>query len=456
MNVIVIMLDSFRQDHMGCYRNDSGPFDDVPACRTPNIDRFAGSAVVFENAYPDALPTIPVRCALMTGQRTLPFHGWQPLLAEQIPIARILRDQGYVSCLISDTYHFRRSGYNFHEYFSSYLWVRGQEYDPYNTAPSRRNIDDYVNQHFDAAWRRRISVFLQNTDGFETPQDWFAAQVMDQAIDWLRKNRSHKKTFLWIDCFEPHEPWDPPKGFDTYTDRSYRGPRLIMPMGGQAADWASPEQIRFIRGLYAGEAAFVDHCVGRLFDALRELGLYEDSQIWLLADHGHPLADHGKFLKGGDRMYSELLNVPFMVRLPGGAEGGRRCEALVQFHDFLPTALELLGMGNVTDAMHGRSFLPVIRGQTDRHREAIITGYHQAIDRCIRDRRFSYIERPEGEPDELYDLADDPRETRNLIDQLPREAQRLKSSFGQIYRRRPSTVVKGIQGTYEMGSAAVE
>ena len=64
---------------------------------------------------------------------------------------------------------------------------------------------------------------------------------------------------------------------------------------------------RHIRGLYAGEAAFVDHCLGRLFDALRDLGYYEDSVIVLTADHGHPLADHGKFLKGGDRMYSELL-----------------------------------------------------------------------------------------------------------------------------------------------------
>ena len=107
-------------------------------------------------------------------------------------------------------------------------------------------------------------------------------------------------------------------------------------MGGTASDWASPEQVRHIRGLYAGEVAFVDHCLGQLFASLRDLGYYDDSLILLVADHGHPLADHGKFLKGTDRMYNELLKVPFLLRLPGGRGGGERIGALAQFHDVLP------------------------------------------------------------------------------------------------------------------------
>lgn len=99
-------------------------------------------------------------------------------------------------------------------------------------------------------------------------------------------------------------------------------------------------------GLYAGEVAYVDHYVGKLLDTLRALGYFENSLIVLIADHGHPLADHGKFLKGGDRMYSELLKVPFMMRFPKGAYGGRRLDAVVQFHDVLPTISDALGMGN--------------------------------------------------------------------------------------------------------------
>jgi arylsulfatase A-like enzyme len=344
---------------------------------------------------------------------------------------------------------------NYHRGFHAYRWIRGQEYDPWTSHPPRRNLDDYVNEHYDPIWRGRVAQFLANTDGFTAEEDWFAAQVVDEAVDWLERNRSHQKVFLWIDSFDPHEPWDPPARFDTYTDPGYTGKRLIMPMGGPAADWATPEEIRHIRGLYAGEAASVDHCLGRLFAALRDLGYYDDSVIVLTADHGHPLADHGKFLKGGDRLYSELLKVPFLIRLPGG-EAAHRTPALVQFHDLLPTLLELLGMANNATAMQGRSFLPVLRGDCDTHREAIITGYHEAPDRCVRDSVWSYMQRPEGEPDELYNLVEDPCEHANLIDRFPNEARRLASAFGSYFRRGSTQVeVKGIQGKYELAGGGI-
>ena len=459
MNVIGIMLDSFRQDHVSFYNGGKPVFEGVPACQTPNLDAFARECVVFDNAYPEALPTIPVRTQLFTGQRTLPYRPWQPLTKEDISVAEILRAEGHVCGLISDCYHYRAPGMNFHRAFHAYRWVRGQEYDPATSHPPRRNLDDYVNEHYDATWRGRVAQFLANTDGFTRAEDWFPARVVDEAVDWLAKNRGHQRVFAWIDSFDPHEPWDPMPEFDTYTDPDYRGKRLIMPMGGPAERWATPEEIRHIQGLYAGEAAFVDHCLGRLFQALEDLGYYDDSVIVLTADHGHPLADHGKFLKGGDRMYNELLKVPFMIRLPGG-EGARRTEAIVQFHDVLPTVLDLLGLANDASAMQGRSFLPVLRGDSDVLRDVIVTGYHEAPDRCMRDRAWSYVQRPEGEPDELYNLIDDPRERNNLIDEHPDEARRLARAVGRYFRFQLQegvslTQVKGIQGKYELASGGI-
>ena len=221
-----------------------------------------------------------------------------------------------------------------------------------------------------------------------------------------------------------------------------------------ASNYFSEEEIAYIRGLYAGEVAYVDHYLGVLLDKLRELGFFENSLIVFVADHGHPLADHGKFLKGGDRMYSELLKVPFMIRFPGGEHGGQRLDAISQFQDVLPTILDAIGMGNTLETLHGRSLMPLIRGETDSIREAIVTGYHQAPDRCIRDKTWSYIRRPEGEPDELYNLIEDPQERRNQIDEHPEEAARLASTFGPIYAV-SGPVIKGIQGRYEVeGSAA--
>ncbi|MFN2201387.1 MAG: sulfatase, partial [Caldilineaceae bacterium] len=459
VNIIGIMLDSFRQDHIGFYHGGRPAFEAVPACKTPNLDAFAQECIVFDNAYPEALPTIPVRTQLFTGQATLPFRPWQPLAQEDISIADILRAEGYVCGLISDCYHYRAPGMNFHRGFHAYRWIRGQEYDPWTSHPTRRNVDDYVNDHYDAVWRGRVAQFLANTDDFATEDDWFAAKVVDDAVDWLARNRTHPRVLAWIDSFDPHEPWDPPPRFDAYTDPAYGGKRLILPMGGLMQSWATKQEIRHIRGLYAGETAFVDHCLGRLFQALKDLGYYDDSVIVLLADHGHPLGDHDKFLKGEDRLYNELLKVPFMIRLPGG-EGARRTRAIVQFHDLLPTLFDLTGMANSTTAMHGRSFLPVLRGDTDSHRQAVVTGYHEGIHRCTRDRTWSLIQCPPGEQDELYNLVEDPRERTNVIEQYPEEARRLSRAFGIYYRlqiQKGDSEIEslGIQGKYELASSGI-
>ncbi len=344
---------------------------------------------------------------------------------------------------------------NFHRSFHAYRWIRGQEYDPYASNPTRRNLDEYVNKNYPEIWRKRVHQFLANTDDFEKEEDWFPAKVVSEAVEWLSKNRVHKKVFLWIDSFDPHEPWDPPKRFDIYTDPDYKGSRLILPMGGKASQWANEDEIGYIRGLYAGEASFVDHSLGPLFGELEELGYYDDSIIILLADHGHPLADHGKFLKGTDRLYNELLKLPFMVRMPGGYKA-RSTKAIIQFLDMLPTILEKLGLRNNTSSMHGRSFLPVLENETDEHRKAVVVGYHEGVDRCIRDREWSYIQRPENEPDELYNLIKDPKEKINLIDEYPEEAQRLSSLFGRYFRRIEGRVVKGVQGRYEVSSGTME
>jgi arylsulfatase A-like enzyme len=440
---------------MGMYHRGRAPFNEIEPCKTPNLDKFAERCVIFENAYPEGLPTMPVRLQLMTGQYTLTCRGWEPMKRNDVPVQSILNEQGYICGMISDTYHFRAPGMNYHKDFHCYRWIRGQEYDPWVSTLPKRNIEDYVNENFSLVWRKRIEQFLANTDDFHGEEDLFPAKVFNEACQWLRKNRTHEKIFLWIDNFDPHEPWDPPKRFDTYTNSSYSGKRLIMPMGGLMNNWASEDEINFIRGLYAGEVSFVDHCIGRLFECLEEENYLEDSIILILADHGHPLGDHGKFLKGGDRMYSELLKVPFLVHLPHSENGGMRTDALVSFIDVLPTILHYMDQSHNTNAMHGESFLPVLKGDTNKHRSSVISGYFEAVDRCIRNKKWSYIMRPNGECDELYDLESDFRETSNLIDKQRDTAEMLSSFYGGYFRRENIYEVKGIQGQYEMGSGSM-
>lgn len=450
-SLVIIVLDSFRQDHVSYYNRGVEVFKNVAACRTPNLDRIARESVVFENAYPAGLPTIPVRTELMTGQFTLPYRPWSPMYPTDVTAAEILKQHGYVAGIVTDTYHLFKPGMNFHKDFDSFIWIRGQEYDAYNSGlPTRSRVEDYVNKNYTEQWVRLVEKYLANVEAvMESGEDCFPAKVFKEASRWLRMNRSHEKVFLWVDCFDPHEPWDPPSFFDKYTDPSYSGPRLILPMGGEARNWASDEEIDFIRGLYAGEASLVDHWLGFFYDTLEELGYLENSLIVVLADHGHPLADHGKFLKGGDRLYNELLKVPLLIRPPGGGDE-RLSRAIIQFPDLLPTLLGFLGFENETHSMHGRSFLGVVKGDSDKHRKYAVSGYNEAVDRCIRDSGWSYVLRPEGQPDELYNLLEDPRETRNLVDEEPEEAKRLASAFGAYFKKRGLQFVKGLQGKYEL------
>src|ERR671937_1604191 len=195
MNLILIVLDTFRQDHVGFYHGGSAPFDDVAACRTPNLDAFARDCVVFDSAYPEALPTMPVRLQLMTGQRTLHVRPWGALGPGDATIADMLRAEEYVCGLITDNYHFRGPGMNFFRSYNAYRWIRGQEYDPYESAPPTRDLEAHVNEHYNDLWRNLVRQCLSNMNHFTTEDDYFVAQVVDDAIGWLRANRPPKHLF---------------------------------------------------------------------------------------------------------------------------------------------------------------------------------------------------------------------------------------------------------------------
>lgn len=418
MNVICILLDSLRADHLGCYGNTW--------IETPNIDRLAKESVVFENAYPEALPTVPIRTSLLTGQHTLLYRTWQPLLGEDVSAPEIFKDRGYTTAMITDVYHLFKSGMNFHRGFDVFRWIRGQEADAWESAPHGKNLDDYANE---AIKKDRVmgvvNQYLKNTAHFEREEDYFCAQVIQESLRWVNRNATNEPFFLWVDSFDPHEPWDPPKRHDKYGDPAYRGPRLIQPRYGDIS-YLTAAELRHIRALYAGEVTFADHWVGVFLDRLRELGLLDRSIVVFLADHGHPLGDHGSILKTPDNLYSELLRIPLMIRLPDAKHAGQRIKALVQTHDLLPTLLDLCGLSIEASMMHGKSIWPVITGEKSRIRDHIVTGYHESGHRCVRTEEWSFISRADA-PDELYNLIEDPGEKRNRIGDKPDLAAELNA-----------------------------
>ena len=196
-NVICIMLDSLRYDHLGCYSNDW--------IETPAIDRLAQESVVFENAYPEGLPTLPVRTELFTGQCTLHNRPWQPLAKEDVTAAQILSAHGYRTALIADTYHFFKPGMNYHKGFKSFQWIRGQEADAYKSGQSSRNVEDYSKPEMrKSPVYRMLEQYLTNTDWINKEEDYFTPRVMITTMEWLETNYNQGSFFLWIDNFDPH------------------------------------------------------------------------------------------------------------------------------------------------------------------------------------------------------------------------------------------------------------
>ncbi len=450
-DIIVIVSDSLRQDHVSYYGGGESPV------RTPNIDGLLEDSVVFDNMYPEGLPTIPVRTEWATGAGTLAGRSWQPLSSTDVTCSEILLREGYITAMITDVYHYFKPGQNFHRGYHEWHWIRGQEYDACRAAPPvKRRVEDYWKDSFPEYWREMLRIVCSNLDNARQAEDFPCFVTFERASDWIRCNKGRTEPlFLWVETFDPHEPWTPPVEFDLYKPHNYSGKDFILPPGGDASKHFSPEEISRIRSLYAGEVGYVDAMVGEFLKTVKDAGRYDDSLILFLSDHGHPLAEHGKFLKGPDRLYSELLKVPFAFKMPGGAHSGQRVQGLAQFPDVLPTLLDAVGLAYNNAALQGHSLLPLARGDVAKVRDATISGFHSGADRCIRDETWSLVLRPDDVPDELYNLKSDPKERQNVIDDYHGEAVRLAGSFGRIYAVNKRSI-KGLQGRFEVEHTAVD
>jgi len=426
MNVIVIVADSFRKDHLGCYGNEW--------ISTPNLDAFSQEACLFERAYADSLNTIPARTSMWTGRIGFPFRGWQYFEAGDPLVAEWLWDKGYTSAFVTDVYHMHKPGMNCGRGFDTTVFIRGQEYDSYLVDES---IEIHPEKHFKPSpheerpgmWAERFKQYLRNISVRESEGDYFCAQVVNHAIEWLEGQRGQDNLFLWADCFDPHEPWDPPLEYKEPYNPGYRGREIIDPVPSVVEGYLTPEEMSNIKALYAGEITFVDKWVGTLLDAAREMGYFENSMIIFLSDHGEPLDDHGIVRKCRPWMYEEHAAVPLLVHLPDGAGAGERRGALVQHCDIAPTICEAAGVAPMPGT-HGASLLSVVRGKKEGLRDSAVTGIHKASWN-LRDERWSFLMAFDREK-ELYDREADPAEQNNVIEEYGQEAERLELELRRL------------------------
>jgi arylsulfatase A-like enzyme len=432
VNAIIVVLDSLRADHVGCYGNDW--------MKTPTLDALARESMTFTRAFPESLPTIPMRRALHTGRRTWPFrdwlpqrgdivraYGWQRIPEDQITLPETLEREGYHTGFITDAYHQFKPSMNFHRGFRQWRWVRGQELDLYGSRAlvkreeAQAVMPDSLSGPAEELLRALVSQHLANQRQRRGEEDYQAPRVFREAMQWLEENRDVEPFFLLVDSFDPHEPWDPPREYVNLYDPGYTGREVITPRYG-LSDYLSEAELRHMRALYAGEVTMVDRWLGLFLDRARELGMLEDTLLVVTSDHGHQIGEHGLTGKVSWGLWYELMDVPLFLRLPDGTRAGTRVDAFAQHHDIVPTVLKALGVEPAAP-LDGVDLLDLAAGRL-APREHVTSGFNNYA--WYRDDRYVYINRNDGTHPQLFDMQADPLQHQDLSAEEPKLVEELQ------------------------------
>ncbi|MBD3292125.1 MAG: sulfatase-like hydrolase/transferase [Armatimonadia bacterium] len=427
-NVVYVMTDTLRTAYLGCYGNE--------AVRTPNIDRFAAWSVMFTRAYPESLPTIPVRRAIHTGRRAYPFRdyapvpwdivylpGWQAMDRTEDTLAENLANVGYHTGFVTDTIPYFAPGFNFQRGFWQWNYVRGLQQDRWGSVNA---VDDgdmagYWWPGGDAPKHSNLRYHVANSRGRLRERDTTTAEVFSWAIDFLEDNRNAEPFYLMIDSFRPHEPWEAPlRYYQMYADPDYDGPTIpharYQAMEEQGIDEA---MLQDLVAQYCGLVSLVDTWFGMLMDTLERLDLLDNTMVIFTSDHGTHFADNpqGVVGKPAYSLWPGVMHLPLLVRNPGGAHG--RCveNELVYNLDTTATIYDVAGIDD-HQPIDGQSLVPLLGGGGEwRRREYVTSRYNDAI--CYIDDEWWIRTDVDGEPGEAFHLPNDPFCDRDLVNELP-------------------------------------
>jgi arylsulfatase A-like enzyme len=353
-NVILILVDTLRGDHLSCYGHRRHT--------TPRLDAFATQARLYAAAISPGAWTPPSHASIFTG--TYPSrHGVDrahPYLdASLTTLPEHLNGLGYRTYGVSSNYWIgaaTRFDRGFDEFLHSWQLVqahtnpaleRQRRRDPeYRAATTPRALDEraraFVNR-CDAAFRRYCCQPLGTVDKG-------AARVNRVVRRWVREwSRLDAPVFAFIHYMEPHLPYQPPARFrrrhlDARLEKRARAvnQNALKFIGGRAR--MSAEDFDLLGRLYDAEVSYTDHCVGEVLDQLRAARLLDRSVVIVTSDHGENLGEHGLM----DHMFSvheSIVRMPLLVRYPGGEHAGIE-DGLVQTHDIFPTVAALTAGAN--------------------------------------------------------------------------------------------------------------
>lgn len=477
MNIVVILLDSLRKDYLNFLNSARREGSLDQPVHTPHLKALAADSAVFSTAMVNSFPCGPFRRDAWTGTIEFPSRGWGPLEETDYTHAQALGEAGYVSMFITDNYPLVDSGYviqpdytrippskapgNYHRSFTGWHLIRGNQSDRW--WPTERSVTLPCDGAKIRGGAHRMELYLQENAGRRWERQWFGPQVMQAAMDWMEENRN-RRFFLWLDCFNTHEPFDPPRHYEELYATGYEGERLIFPEYARTEFYA-PEEVVHLRAMYAGLVTMMDTWIGRLMDSLRNLQLLDDTLVIFTSDHGFLLGDHGLVGKSwvGDKdnfMWNGIADIPLLMRHPEGASAGREIDSLVQTVDLYATILDAAGV-EPPENIDGRSLLPLMEGESESVRELGIYGSNGSRRKLdvsprihVTDGRYTlFLSDPSNQSGgpRLYDTESDPEQKHDVLQEEREIAQTLHQ-----FARSEIERLDGIPPFYELVQSSFE
>lgn len=428
-NVLILYTDQQRVDTLSCYGQR--------AVSTPNIDALAQSGTRFNHFFVQNPVCAPSRACFLTGRYCSSLHiGTNGIVfpKEEYTLPRLLKPYGYHTAQLGKLHfdpHARRDHRDPTDTYGFDTFILSDEPGCYDDAYTKwvervcpEQLDRVRTMLPPAAvlWGKQgYSEVPRNTHEpyiFEGDAELtHTAFVTEQTCQFLRTRDSRKPFFAIAGYYAPHTPLNPPQKYLDRVDRS----KIRQPIVSKEETVApflqdvTPEKWNEIAACYLAMVAQVDDGVGQIIQTLKDTGLYENTLIIYTSDHGEFLGDHGRIQKGMPG-HDCIINVPCIISYPALLPAGRVCDALVEAVDVVPTVLDLCGV-QTPSFVQGRSLTALLRGQTETHRDSVLTEMfdgHQNRQTTVRTMDYKYYLHENG-TEILYDLKADPYELHNVV-----------------------------------------
>lgn len=407
MKAVMLMFDTLRRDQLPPYNSDAFPL--------PNFERLAKKTVRFDNFYVGSMPCMPARRDLHSGRLNFLHRSWGPLEPFDDSIFEMMKKQGIYSHLITDHQHYwEDGGATYHNRYSSYEFVRGQEGDLWKAQLGFNGVEKLETWQKAEPLRRNMILHDQiNRSYFKDEQDYPQARCYQLGLEFLAENYQQDNWFLQIESFDPHEPFAVPDRFKQKVSPDLVGNYDDWPEYSSTERINNPEKMANAAKHYQALMLMCDEYLGKILDFFDQHDLWKDTLLVVNTDHGFLLGEKEWSGKSVMPVYNEIAHVPFFIWNPKLGVANEARDDLAQMHDLAVTLLEYFGIEK-TDRMTGHSLTPVIASR-EPIKSGALFGYFGAHV-SITDGRFVYMrgsQLPENQP--LYEYTLMPTRMRRLF-----------------------------------------